>query len=65
VCSILDVLARQYSAIGIEIVSIDKSIMALHRTCEASRRLAEIPGIGPIGATARSATGRHSPRGAV
>ncbi len=49
---ILDVLARQYSAIGIEIVSIDKSIMALHRACEASRRLAEIPGIGPVGATA-------------
>src|SRR5437899_7188194 len=44
---ILDVLARQYSAIGIEIVSINKSIMALHRSCEASRRLAEIPGIGP------------------
>jgi transposase len=49
---ILDVLARQYSAIGSEIVSIDKSIMALHRACESSRRLAEIPGIGPIGATA-------------
>jgi transposase len=49
---ILDVLARQYSVIGIEIVSIDKSIMALHRACESSRRLAEIPGIGPIGATA-------------
>jgi transposase len=49
---ILDVQARQYGAIGIEIASIDKSIMALHRACEASRRLAEIPGIGPIGATA-------------
>src|SRR6516165_2466137 len=49
---ILDVLARQYSAIGIEIASIDRSIMALHRGCEASRRLAEIPGIGPIAATA-------------
>ena len=49
---ILDVLARQYSAIGTEIASIDKSIMALHRACEASRRLAEIPGIGPVGATA-------------
>ncbi len=48
----LDVLARQYSAIGIEIASIDRGIMALHRGCEASRRLAEIPGIGPIGATA-------------
>src|SRR5512133_644801 len=49
---ILDVLARQYRAIGTEIASLDKSIMALHRGCEASRRLAEIPGIGPIGATA-------------
>jgi transposase len=49
---ILDVMARQYSVIGIEIISIDKSIMALHRACESSRRLAEIPGIGPIGATA-------------
>lgn len=50
--SILDVLAQQYSAIGTEIGSIDKSILVLHRSCEASRRLAEIPGIGPIGATA-------------
>src|SRR6478735_4719189 len=49
---ILEVLARQYGVIGTEIASIDKSIMALHRTCEASRRLAEIPGIGPVGATA-------------
>src|SRR3974390_448072 len=49
---ILDVLARQYSAIGIEIASIDRSIMALHRGWEAGRRLAEIPGIGPIAATA-------------
>ena len=49
---ILDVLARQYSAIGAEIGSIDKSILAWHRSCEASRRLAEIPGIGPIVATA-------------
>jgi transposase len=52
VCSILKVLARQYGAIGTEIAAIDKSIMALHRACEASRRLAEIPGIGPVGATA-------------
>ena len=49
---ILEVLARQYGAIGTEIASIDKGIMALHRGCEASRRLAEIPGIGPVGATA-------------
>ena len=41
--SILEVLARQHSAIGTEMASIDKGIMALHRGCEASRRLAEIP----------------------
>ena len=44
---ILDVLARQYSAIGTEIGSIDKSILVLHRSCEASQRLAEIPGGRP------------------
>ena len=49
---ILDVLVRQYGAIGAEILSIDKNILALHRSCEASRRLAEIPGIGPLVATA-------------
>jgi transposase len=49
---ILDVLVRQFSAIGIEVASIDRSIMTLHRGCEASRRLAEIPGIGPLVATA-------------
>lgn len=50
--AILEVMARQYSAIGSEIRSIDKSILAWHRSCEASRRLEEIPGIGPIVATA-------------
>ena len=48
----LDVLARQYSAITAEIGSIDKRIHAWHRSCEESRRLEEIPGIGPIVATA-------------
>jgi transposase len=50
--SILKVLATQYSAIGAEIASIGKSILAWHRSCEASLRLEEIPGIGPIVATA-------------
>src|ERR1700687_2546909 len=49
---ILGVLARQYSAIGAELGSIQKGILAWHRSCEASRRLEEIPGIGPIVATA-------------
>src|SRR6266404_40611 len=32
--------------------SIQKSILAWHRSCEASRRLEEIPGLAPIVATA-------------
>jgi len=49
---VLKVLAVQYSAVGAEIASIGKSILAWHRSCEASRRLEEIPGIGPLVATA-------------
>jgi transposase len=48
----LEVLARQYAAIAAEIGTIEKHIHAWHRSCEASRRLEEIPGIGPIIATA-------------
>jgi len=48
----LDVLARQYVAVAAEISAIDKRIYAWHRSCEESRRLEEVPGIGPIGATA-------------
>jgi transposase len=65
VCDALDVLAQQYSAIGDRIHS---GVMALHRGCEVSRRLAEIAGIGRVGATTlvpRSLTGRYSPQGAV
>jgi transposase len=50
--NILKVLAVQYSTIGTEIASIGKSILAWHRSCEPSRRLEEIPGVGPIVATA-------------
>ena len=50
--SILKILAAQYSAIGAEIASVGRSILTWHRSCEASRRLEEIPGIGPIVATA-------------
>ena len=48
----LDVLARQYVTITAEIGAIEKRIHAWHRSCEQSRRLEEIPGIGPIVATA-------------
>jgi len=59
VCGILEVLARQYSAIGTEIASIDKNIMILHRACEASRRLAEIPRHRSDRATALSCRDRR------
>jgi transposase len=49
---ILNVLARQYTAVGGEIGLIDKNILTWHRSCESSRRLEQIPGIGPIAATA-------------
>src|SRR5256886_2872775 len=48
----LGILARQYAAVRAEIVAIEKRIHAWHRSSEESRRLEEIPGIGPIVATA-------------
>src|SRR5262249_56213151 len=53
----LDVLARQYAAVRAEIVAIEKRIHVWHRSCEESRRLEEIPGGGPIVATALVAGG--------
>jgi hypothetical protein len=48
----LDVLARQHAAIAAEIGAIEKRIHAWHRSSEESRRLEQIPGVGPIVATA-------------
>jgi transposase len=52
----LVVLATQLQALQTMIGSIEKRIMAQHRSNEASKRLATIPGIGVIGATAIAAT---------
>jgi len=48
----LEVLARQHAAIAAEIGAVDKRIHAWHRSSEESRRLEQIPGVGPIVATA-------------
>jgi transposase len=48
----LAALARQHASITAEIRAIEKHIHAWHRSCEESRRLEEIPGIGPLVATA-------------
>lgn len=45
-------LARQYLQIQAEITAIEQHIHTWHRSSDVSRRLAEIPGIGPIVATA-------------
>jgi transposase len=48
----LDILARQHAAITAEIRAIEKRIHDWHRSSEESRRLEQIPGVGPIVATA-------------
>jgi transposase len=52
----LVVLAAELQAMQTMIGSIDKRIMAQHRSNEASQRLESIPGIGVTGATAIAAT---------
>ncbi len=52
----LVVLAAEFTAMQTMIGSIEKRIMAQHRSNEASRRLETIPGIGVVGATAIAAT---------
>jgi transposase len=48
----LQCLTSQIRAIQEQIALIEKKLLAWHSSCEASRRLAEIPGVGPITATA-------------
>jgi transposase len=43
--------AREYASLRTEIETIDRKLMAWHRADECSRRLAQIPGVGPIGAS--------------
>jgi len=52
----LVVLAAELQALQTMIGSIEKRLMAQHRSNEASKRLETIPGIGVIGATAIVAT---------
>jgi transposase len=52
----LEALAGQYMQVQSEIAAVERRIHAWHRSIEVSRRLEEIPGIGPIIATALVAT---------
>jgi transposase len=49
-------LAEQLLLVKKQILEMDRRITACHRSSEVSRRLAEIPGIGPLLATALVAT---------
>jgi len=43
--------AKEYARLKVELEKIEAKLMAWHKRNEASRRLAEIPGVGPIGAS--------------
>ena len=48
-------LGQEFAELGPRIVTLDAKLMAWHRSNELSRRLAEVPTIGPIGACLLSA----------
>lgn len=52
----LAVLARQLQEIGMQLRAIERRLLAWHRQSEVSRRLATIPGVGPVTASAIAAT---------
>ena len=52
----LDILVRQITAISGEITALDRQLATWHAENEVSRRLAAIPGLGVITATAIAAT---------
>jgi transposase len=46
----LGLLGDEIDRIAARMAAIDKTLMARHRASEQSRRLAEVPGVGPVGA---------------
>src|SRR5882757_345063 len=59
---LVEALAAELTRVDGQIATLDKKLMQLHRGNEMSRRLAGIPGIGPVGATLLSikVTDAHS-----
>jgi transposase len=52
----LEPMARQLAQLQDEIEALDRQILDWHRSTEVSRRLATIPGVGTLGATALAAS---------
>lgn len=48
---LVEALAGELARVDDQVATLDKKLMQLHRGNEMSRRLATIPGVGPIGAT--------------
>ena len=46
----IDTLARDFGRIDAEIAKLDRKLLDQHRDSEMSRRLAKMPGVGPVGA---------------
>jgi Transposase IS116/IS110/IS902 family len=53
---VLELLAAQLDEVGLRLAEVDARIMAWHKAHPVSRRLATIPGVGPLIATAIAAT---------
>src|SRR5213595_1998857 len=53
---VLQVLAAQIEQLEVAVAAIEKQLMAWHKSNPVSQRLASVPGIGPIIATAIAAT---------
>jgi transposase len=53
---VLQVLAAQIEQLEAAVAAIEKQLMAWHKSNPVSQRLASVPGIGPIIATAIAAT---------
>jgi transposase len=47
---LFEVQAAEYSRLQVQLEEVEDRLMAWHRAHEVSRRLAKIPGVGPIGA---------------
>jgi transposase len=53
---VLNLLCGQVLDTHARVQALDRSLLTLHRTNDVARRLASIPGIGPVGATALAAS---------
>lgn len=48
---LFEILAQEYRAVQLRITEVERKLMSFHRGDETSRRLAQVPAIGPVGAT--------------